>query len=76
MHLIERIGSQPMPAEVVSDIVRGSLTFVLKMQRTPDLSVICDALSIAQPEAKVTAEHTAQALDVIKSELKNTVELV
>jgi hypothetical protein len=35
-----------------------------------------DALRIAQTEAKATAEHTAQALDVIKNELKNTIELV
>jgi hypothetical protein len=65
-----------MPTDIVSDIIRGSLTFVLKMQHTPDLSSISDALRIAQTEAKATAEHTAQALDVIKSELKNTVELV
>jgi predicted RNase H-like HicB family nuclease len=65
-----------MPTDIVSDIIRGSLTFVLKMQHTPDLSAISDALRVAQTEAKATAEHTAQALDVIKSELKNTVELV
>jgi len=65
-----------MPADIVGDIIRGSLTFVLKTQHTPDLSTLSDALNIAQTEAKATAEHTAQALDVIKSELKNTVELV
>jgi predicted RNase H-like HicB family nuclease len=76
LHLIERTGSQSMPTDIVSDIIRGSLTFVLKMQHTPDLSALSDALRVAQTEAKATAEHTAQALDVIKSELKNTVELV
>jgi methyl-accepting chemotaxis protein len=65
-----------MPTAIVSDIIRGSLTFVMKMQHTPDLSAISDALRIAQTEAKATAKHTGQALDVIKSELKNTVELV
>ena len=44
-----------MPADIVSDIIRGSLTFVLKMQHTPDLSAISDALNIAQTEAKATA---------------------
>jgi predicted RNase H-like HicB family nuclease len=65
-----------MPTAIVSDIIRGSLTFVMKMQHMPDLSAISDALRIAQTEAKATAKHTGQALDVIKSELKNTVELV
>jgi hypothetical protein len=65
-----------MLTDIVSNIIRSSLTFVLKMQHTPDLSAISDALHITQTEAKATAEHTAQALNVIKSELKNTVELV
>jgi hypothetical protein len=46
------------------------------MQHTPDLSATSDALRIAQTEAKATAEHTAQALNVIKGELKNTVDLL
>jgi methyl-accepting chemotaxis protein len=65
-----------MLADIVGDIIRGSLTFVLKTQHTPDLNTLSDALNIAQTKAKATAEHTAQALDVIKSELKSTVELV
>ena len=65
-----------MPTDISGDIICGSLTFVLKMQHTPDLSAISDALCIAQTEAKATVEDTAQALDVIKSKLKNTVELV
>ena len=65
-----------MPADIVGDIIRGALTFVLKTQHTPDLSTICDALRIAQTEAKSTAENTAQALDEIKDELRNTAETV
>ncbi|KAF1923274.1 uncharacterized protein M421DRAFT_104512 [Didymella exigua CBS 183.55] len=76
LHLIKRTSSQSMPTDIVSDIIRGSLTFVLKMQHTPNLSALSDALRVAQTKAKATAEHTAQALNVIKSELKNTVELV
>ena len=43
---------------------------------TPDLSTICDALRIAQTEAKTTAENTAQAVDEIKNKLKNTAEII
>jgi hypothetical protein len=63
-----------MPADLVGDIIRGSLTFVLKMQHTPDLTSISDALRIVQTEAKATAEHTAHALEGIKTELKNNTE--
>jgi hypothetical protein len=63
-----------MPTDIVGDIIRGSLTFVLKMQHTPDLTSIGDALRIVQTEAKATAEHTAHALEGIKTELKNNTE--
>ena len=52
LHLIERTGSQSMPTDIVGDIIRGSLTFVLKMQHTPGLSAISHALRLAQTEAK------------------------
>jgi hypothetical protein len=74
LHRIERTGSQSMPADLVGDIIRGLLTFVLKMQHTPDLTSISDALRIVQTEAKATAEHTAHALEGIKTELKNNTE--
>lgn len=74
LHRIERTGSQSLPAELVGDIIRGSLTFVLKMQHTPDLTSISDALRIVQTEAKATAEHTAHTLEEIKTELKNNTE--
>ena len=76
LHSIERNGSQTVPADLAGDVIRGALTFVLKTQHTPDLGTICDALRVAQTEAKATAEHTAQALDQIKSELKNTTEIM
>jgi hypothetical protein len=76
LHLIERTGSQSMPAGIVGDIIRGSLTFAPKTQHTPDLSTLSAALNIAQTEAKATAENTAQTLDQIKQDLKSTVELV
>jgi hypothetical protein len=76
LHLIERSGSQSLPADIVGDIIRGSLTFVLKMQHTPDLTSLNDALQIAQTEAKVNAEHTAAALDHIRNQLLSTTNLV
>ena len=75
LHTIERNGSQTVPADLAGDVIRGALTFVLKTQHTPDLGTICDALRVAQTEAKATAQDTAQALDQIKSELKNTIEI-
>lgn len=74
LHRIERTGPQSLPADLVGDIIRGSLTFVLKMQHTPDLTSISDALRIVQTEAKATAEHTAHTLEQIKTELKNNTE--
>jgi hypothetical protein len=59
---------------VVGDIVRGSLTFVLKVQHTPDFSALSDALRIVHTEAKINAENTAQALREIKNEVINTKE--
>ncbi|KAH4150707.1 hypothetical protein HBH70_248940 [Parastagonospora nodorum] len=65
LHLIERIG----------DIIRGSLTFVLKVQHTSDLSALSDALKIAQTEAKINAENTVQALGEIKNQILKTKEI-
>lgn len=76
LHLIERNGNQTVPADLVGDIIRGSLTFVIKVQHTPDLTAISDALRIAQTEAKANAESMAQALREIKNEIKNTTEVV
>ncbi|KAF2816468.1 uncharacterized protein BDZ99DRAFT_515058 [Mytilinidion resinicola] len=35
LHLVERNGSQSVPADLAGDIIRGALTFVLKTQHTP-----------------------------------------
>jgi hypothetical protein len=74
LHPSERTVSQSMPADIVGDIIRGSLTFILKMQHTPDLTSISDVVRIVQTEAKATAEHRAHALEGIKTELKNNTE--
>jgi predicted RNase H-like HicB family nuclease len=77
LSLIERNGGQQsLPADIVGDIIRGALTFVLKTQHSPDLSSLSNALNVARTEARATAESTAQTLDQIKQELKSTVELV
>jgi predicted RNase H-like HicB family nuclease len=77
LSLIERNGGQQsLPADIVGDIIRGALTFVLKTQHSPDLSSLSNALNVARTEARATAESTTQTLDQIKQELKSTVELV
>lgn len=76
LEAIERNGSQTVPADLAGDVIRGALTLVLKTQHTPDLDTVRDALAIAQTEAKTNAEQTAQALDQIKGELKNTVDIM
>ncbi|KAF2252867.1 hypothetical protein BU26DRAFT_419698 [Trematosphaeria pertusa] len=48
--------------DIISDIIHGVLTFVLKMHHIPNLSAICDALSIIKTKVKTTAENTAQVL--------------
>ena len=65
-----------MPADLVKTIIRSALTLILKVQNAPDLSTICDALRILQTETKSTSESTAEALNTVKSELKNTAEIV
>jgi hypothetical protein len=77
LSLIERNeAQQPPPADLVGDIIRGALTFVLKTQHSPDLSSLGNALNVARTEARATAENTAQTLDQIKQELRSTAELV
>lgn len=76
LEAIERNGSQTVPADLAGDVIRGALTLVLKTQHTPDLDTVRDALAVAQTKAKTNAEQTAQALDQIKGELKNTVDIV
>lgn len=69
-----------MPADLVKVIVHGTLTFILKVQHAPNLSTVCDALSILQTEAKASADNAAQMLDAVKhelkTELKNTTDTV
>ncbi|PSN59123.1 hypothetical protein BS50DRAFT_659047 [Corynespora cassiicola Philippines] len=73
---IERTNDQPVPANLVKTIIHGTVTFILKTQHAPDLNTVCDALNIAQTEAKAAAESTVQALSEIRSEVKNTTEAI
>jgi hypothetical protein len=62
--LIERNGGQqPLLADIVGDIIRGALTFVLKTQHSPNLRGLSDALNVARTKARATAESTAQTLN-------------
>ena len=60
-----------MPADLVKGIIHGTLTFILKVQHAPDLSTVCDSLSILQTEAKASSDNAAQMLEAVKHELKN-----
>jgi hypothetical protein len=71
---IDRTQSQPVPADLVKVIIHGTLTFILKVQHAPDLSTVCDALSVLQTEAKTTSDNTARMLDAVKQELKNEIK--
>ena len=68
---IDRTQSQPVPADLVKVIIHGTLTFILKVQHAPDLSTVCDSLSILQTEAKASSDNAAQMLEAVKHELKN-----
>jgi gas vesicle protein len=50
------------------------------VQHAPDLSTVCDTLSIMQTEAKTTTDNAARMLDAVKHELetevKNTADTV
>jgi hypothetical protein len=77
---IDGTQSQPVPADLVKVIIHGTLTFILKVQHAPDLSTVCDALSILQTEAKASTENAVRMLDAVKhelkTELKNTTDTV
>ena len=63
-----------MPADLVKVIIHGTLTFILKVQHAPDLSTVCDALSILQTEAKASTENAARMLEAVKHELKTDIK--
>ena len=61
LSLIKRArGQRLVPADIVGDIVRGTVTFVLKTQHFPDLS---DAHNVAQTKVRATMEGMAQIVD-------------
>ncbi|KAF2245047.1 hypothetical protein BU26DRAFT_490157 [Trematosphaeria pertusa] len=76
LNCIEHTNSQPVPADLVKTIIHGTVTFILKVQHTPNLNAISDALRILQTEAKATADENAQTLSDIKNELKSSTEAV
>lgn len=65
-----------MLADLTRGKIRGALMLMIKTQHTPDLGTVCNVLAVAQTKAKSNAEQTAQALNQIKGELKNTVDIV
>jgi hypothetical protein len=48
----------------------GALSLVNKIHNIPDLDTVRDALQMVRTESKIAAESTTQALNDIKTELK------
>ncbi|KAF2844323.1 hypothetical protein T440DRAFT_436623, partial [Plenodomus tracheiphilus IPT5] len=71
---IDRTNSQPVPADLVKIIIHGTLTFILKVQHTPDLNTVCDALRILQTETKTTSETTTQREVVVNIRDPSTIQ--
>ena len=73
---IDREKDQPVPPKLAKVMIMGSLSLVLKLQNTPDLHHVHDALSMARTEATATATSTTESLQSIKVELKHTMKTV
>ncbi|PSN59078.1 hypothetical protein BS50DRAFT_509146, partial [Corynespora cassiicola Philippines] len=56
---IDRTQGQSLQTNLVKVIIHGTLTFMLKVQHAPDLSTVCDALSIMQTGVKETSDNIA-----------------
>ena len=52
------------------------LALLLKVQHTPDVDSICDALRILQTETKTATETTVNTLDAIKNEVEKNTEII
>jgi hypothetical protein len=63
-----------MLADLVKVIIYSMLMFILKVQHTPNLSTVCNALSILQIEAKASIENTMQILKAVKLKLKTNIK--
>ncbi|KAH7137706.1 hypothetical protein EDB81DRAFT_656183 [Dactylonectria macrodidyma] len=67
---IERAKDQPVPHDLAKIMAMGALSLVNKIHNILDLGTVHDALQMARTESKITAESTMQALNDIKTELK------
>ena len=76
LNCIECTDNQRVPTDLVKNFFHGTLAFLLKVQRIPDLDTICDALRVLQTKTKPASENTAHILDAIKNEVKNNTETI
>ncbi|KAH7187616.1 hypothetical protein BFJ68_g16276 [Fusarium oxysporum] len=67
---IERAEAQPVPHDLVEIITIGALSLINKIHNIPDLGTVHDALQMARTESKIATESTMQALNDIKTELR------
>jgi hypothetical protein len=59
-----------VPADLVK-VIHSTLTFILKVQHAPDLSIVYNLLNILQTEARASLDNAAQMLEAVKHKLKN-----
>jgi pantoate kinase len=59
-----------VPPDLVKMIIRGTLSFIAKVQTTPDMTSVHDKINTINSEHTQTAKETPS----VKEELKNTME--
>ena len=64
---IDREKDRPVPPHLAKVMIMGSLSLVLKLQNTPDLHHVHDALNLARTEATATATNTTESLQSLSS---------
>jgi hypothetical protein len=62
----------PVASRGVRVALIGALTLIVKMQSTPDLGHVHEAVKNGQAEIKTTAENLAQHINSLKNDLNET----
>ncbi|KAI8648910.1 Gag-like protein [Fusarium sp. Ph1] len=67
---IERAINQSVPQGLVKVMAMGALSLANKIHNMPDFDTVRDVVQMARTESMIAAESTTQALNDIKTELK------
>jgi hypothetical protein len=76
LSVIDNSNGQPIDPHGVKVAIIGTLSLIVKMQTTPYLGHIDDAVRNAQTETRTAAENTTHAINNIRDELKNTNKMI